>query len=209
MDRLIAAVTDSGNGQGVDVLLVTGSGDARTFTLGPANPRKPLRFAVGRPGRRSSVWRLWANRGKDDVYIATRQSAGIFKVSLHESGDWRLQWVGDGHGDVWFTTRDGDEPQGRIIDRWPRPPAGATGWTDALSIWVPALDVSEVPRDAEPGQDAQWVEPAGPEAAIEFRLVLVQPDRGLFELTAALQGPDAGLACDLTRGSRLRWSSCL
>jgi hypothetical protein len=95
---------------------------------------------------------------------------------------------------VRFTTRDGDEPQGRIIDRWSRPPAGATGWTDALSIWVPALDVSEIPRDAEPGHDAQWMEPAGPEAATEFRLVLVQPGRGLFELTAALQGPDAGLA---------------
>jgi len=95
---------------------------------------------------------------------------------------------------VWFTTREGDEPQGRIIDRWSRPPAGATGWTDALSIWVPALDVSEIPRDPEPGHDAQWVEPAGPEAATEFRLVLVQPGQGLFNLTAALQGPDSGLA---------------
>jgi hypothetical protein len=194
VDRLVAAVIDSDNGQGVDVLFVTGTGDARTFTLGPANPKKPLRFAVGRPGQRSSVWRLWANRGKNDVYLATRQSAGIFKISLHESGDWRLQWVRDDHGDVTFTTRDGDEPQGRIIDRWPRPSAGATGWTDALSIWVPTLDVSEIPGDAEPGHDAQWVEPAGPEAATEFRLVLVEPGRGPFELTAALQGPDAGLA---------------
>jgi hypothetical protein len=194
LDPLIAAVTDSDSGPGADVLFVTGTGDARSFTLGPANPKKPLRFAVGRPGRRSSVWRLWANRGKDDVYVATRQSAGIFKVSLHESGDWRFQWVGDDHGDVWFTTGEGDEPQGRIIDRWSRPPAGATGWTDALSIWVPALDVSEIPGDAEPGDDAQWVEPAGPEAATEFRLMLVQPGQGLFNLTAALQRPDAGLA---------------
>jgi hypothetical protein len=192
--RLIAAVTDTDNGQGVDVLFVTGTGGTCTFTLGPANPAKPLRFGVGQPGRRSSVWRLWANRGKDDVYVATRQSAGIFKVSLHESGDWRFQWVSHDHGDVWFTTHEGDEPQGRIIDRWSRPPASTTGWTGALSIWVPALDVSEIPRDAEPGHDAQWVEPAGPDAATEFRLVLVQPGRGLFELTAALQGPDAGLA---------------
>jgi hypothetical protein len=201
MDRLLAAVIASDNHQGVDVLFVTGMGDARTFTLGPANPKKPLRFAVGRPGRRSSVWRLWANRGKDDVYIAARQSAGILKVSLHESGDWRLQWVGDDHGDVSFTTRDGDESQGRVIDRWSRPPAGATGWTDALSIWVPTRDVSEIPGDAEPGHDAQWVEPAGPEAATEFRLVLVEPGQGPFELTAALQGPDAGLA--LVNGFRL------
>lgn len=121
MDPLIAAVTDSDSGPGADVLFLTGTGDARSFILGPANPKKPLRFAVGRPGQRSSVWRLWANRGKDDVYVATRQSAGIFKVSLHESGDWRLEWVGDDHGDVWFTTGEGDEPQGRIIDRWSRP----------------------------------------------------------------------------------------
>lgn len=202
MERLFAAVTDyPDDGQRVQVVLTTDAGEPLTFSLGPANPKAPVRFAVGRPGWRSSVWRLWANRDRSDVYVATRQSAGIFKVSLHESGDWRLQWVGSDRGEVTFTSFEEEPPQGRVMHQWSRPPASATGWTDALSIWVPRQDVSEIPGDGEPGHDAQWLEPAAPGGATELRLVLVQPGRGLFELTAALRGPDASLA--LVNGFRL------
>lgn len=202
-ERLFAAVeeTETVDGEGVQVLLGTGTGETLKFVLGPANPNEPIRFAVGWPGRRSTLWRLWASRNKDDVYLATRRSAGIFKISLHESGDWRLQWVGSERRDVTFTSLQAEEPQGRVLHQWARPPAGATGWTDALSIWVPAEDVSDIPGDAEPGHDAQWLAPAASGGATEFRVVLVQPGLGLFELTAALQGPDAGLA--LVNGFRL------
>lgn len=159
-----------------------------------SHPKKPLRFAVGWPGRRSTVWRLWAGKNKDDVYLATRRSAGIFKISLHESGDWRLQWVSAEHGDVTFTSAAENEPQGRVLHQWQRPQTSATGWTDAMSIWVPAEDVVEIPGDEESGVDSQWLAPAAPGAATEFRVVLVRPGRGVFELTAALQGPDAALA---------------
>lgn len=59
---------------------------------------------LGRRARVSSLWRLGANREKDDVYLATRQSAFIFKISLHASGDKRLQWVGQNRGDVTYTS---------------------------------------------------------------------------------------------------------
>lgn len=45
---------------------------------------KGIRFAVGEPGgARSSVWRVWMNDRRDDVYIAARSLASEVKVSLH------------------------------------------------------------------------------------------------------------------------------
>ena len=47
-----------------------------------------IRVAVGpREGPKSGVWRIWPGKNKSDVYVAVRSYAGIFKVSLHESGD--------------------------------------------------------------------------------------------------------------------------
>lgn len=200
--RLVAAVTSTsggapgqqpGNRPGVEITFATAQNEVR-FPLGRARPKKPIRFAVGQPGCRSSVWRLWANSGKDDVYLASRNSATIFKISLHESGDWRQQWGPDGPGDVVHTPMAGPAPRGRILHQWSRPPADAAGWTPALSIWVPHEDVTEVPADPEPGEDARWLEPAAIGWATEIRLYLVQPDRGEFELTGALPGPDARLS---------------
>ncbi len=137
---------------------------------------------------------MWANRNKDDVYVSTRRSAGIFKVSLHESGDWRIQWVSADRGDVTFISYEADAEPGRLMHRWTRPAPGGSGWTDALSIWVPWADVSDIPGDAEPGHDAQWLEPAPTGCATEFRIVIVEPGRGPYELTGALYGRGLGLA---------------
>ncbi len=191
--RALAAVVETDDGQ-AQVLMAASEGEPLIFPLPAASPKKPLRFAVGRPGMRSSLWRLWANRGKDDVYLSTRRSAGIFKISLHESGDWRLQWVGQDRRDVTFTSLVGPEPEGRILHRWTRPPAGPSGWTDALSIWVVHGDVAEIPGDGEPGHDAQWLEPPPEGGAIELRVVLAPPGPVLVDLTAALEGPGSGLA---------------
>ncbi|MBA0045345.1 hypothetical protein [Mycobacteroides sp. LB1] len=52
--------------------------------------RTVLRFAIiARDGRRSSEWRVWTGDDKkpsDEVYLAPRNQAGDFKVSLHTSG---------------------------------------------------------------------------------------------------------------------------
>lgn len=139
--RALVAVLEDNQGH-AQVLVSAGDADPLVFPLPAANPKRPIRFAVGRPGMRSSLWRLWANRSKDDVYLATRQSAGIFKISLHESGDWRLQWVGQERGDVTYTSLSDPEPEGRVLHQWTRPMAGPSGWTDALSIWVVDGDVA-------------------------------------------------------------------
>jgi hypothetical protein len=46
-----------------------------------------IRFAVADSwGLRSSVWRVWNGRKKDDIYIAPRAMVSVLKCSLHESG---------------------------------------------------------------------------------------------------------------------------
>lgn len=205
-ERLFVAAVDRGAVTGVEVRMITSANGVQQFALPPANPKKPIRFGVGRPGRRSSVWRQWANKNKDDVYLATRHGAGVFKISLHESGDWRLQWVDRNvlpdPRDATFIPLSDSATEGRVLDQWSRPSSGGTGWTDALSLWVPSEDVREIPCDAEPGRDAQWIDAPAPGNATEFRVVFVEPagDR-LFDLTAALEEPNSSLA--LVNGFRL------
>lgn len=188
-----AAVIEDDQGQ-AQVLIDYGIDDPFVFALPAANPKKPIRFAVGHPGLRSSLWRLWANRSKDDVYLATRQSAGIFKISLHESGDWRVQLVGQDRGDVTYTPLTDSEPEGRVLHRWKRPRPGPAGWTDALSIWVIDIDVAEMPGDAEPGHDAQWMQPPPAGGAVEFRIVFAPPGPVILDMSEAVRRPGGGLA---------------
>lgn len=59
--------------------------------------RHVVRFGVRAPdGRRSAVWRAWrADRRAEpgDVYVAMRDAADIFKVSIHASGDCRTAYA--------------------------------------------------------------------------------------------------------------------
>lgn len=188
-DRLFAEVNGAPKGSSAGLSLISTRGGVLWGTkLGPPSLKTPIRFAVGEPGRRSSVWRVWANPKKGDVYIASRKSARIFKVSLHETGDWRCQWVKEDQEDVTYHPyKEGSAPQGRILARWQRPAATSAGWTDALSIWVPGDDISPMPGDGEPPTDSQWIAPPGAGEAVEFRFWLVEPRKGPFELTATLR----------------------
>ncbi len=198
---LAVDVAEAAESGAVTVVLALQGSEPQESVLGSADPNKPVRFAVGQPGHRSSVWRLWANRATDDVYLATRQSASSFKISLHASGDWHVQWVGQDRGTVLHTPGPGRTVSGRIMARWFRPPSSRAGWTDAMSIWVPAEDVVAVPGDGDRGTGVRWVPPPPQGAAVEFRLVLVRPGLGAVDLSAALQDPYAGVA--LVDGFRL------
>jgi hypothetical protein len=80
------------------------------------------RFAVGSAeGPRSAVWYLWTGKGTSDVYIAARALIGNLKVSLHESGVWRIAFTEE-HKEGQASTHDKD----RVIERWNRPYSGVT-----------------------------------------------------------------------------------
>lgn len=98
-NRLFVAVEQTAEDRGVHFRWLP---DGPAHVLPPSSPKAPVRFSVGEPGKRSSVWRLWGTKKTNDLYLASRASAGIFKYSFHASGDWRLQglaheaWRGPG-----------------------------------------------------------------------------------------------------------------
>jgi hypothetical protein len=85
------------------------------------------------------VWRIWASPNASDVHLAVRDLAGDQKFSLHESGDWRQQFVSPdrakAHG------RDS-----RIIDQWQQPEElGNSRFTLGFSIRVRSQDLAPYP----------------------------------------------------------------
>lgn len=171
MESELCLVVGPPDGEGVGVALVaqdTGS----EFRLPRTTRKNAVRFAVGNPGHRGTIWRLWGVPNANDVYLASRQSAGVFKVSLHQSGDWRLQWVNQ--DDSAYFCAESTAPSGRIMDQWRRTPAVA-GWTDALSIWTPGDELVENPSDSERWEDIQWLQAPTSGRAIELRVVILEP----------------------------------
>ena len=188
-EKIVVTVFGGRTSPRAGLTIYPGNQDPLGFVLNRADSRKPIRFAVGEPGRRSTVWRVWANKNKSDVYVASRRSAGIVKVSLHETGDWRMQWVSakPDYGTASYSSYSGDyDGSGRVLEQWRRPAAHIPGWTDAMSIWVPGADVSEMPGDDEPGDGTQWVSNPGQDRVVEFRLKLVQPRKHALNLTTAM-----------------------
>lgn len=162
------------------VTLVLRDSHGQQDTIDVAGPGGKIRVAVGRPGRRSSVWRVWANHNKSDVYVAARVLAGTQKFRLHESGDWRNQWVTTERAHR-FTGQEN-----RVLDQWPRPPAGQGGWITGLTIWVPSDEVLDIEDDKQPLAGVGWIPEPPHDSAVGFHVVVAEPDRGFVTVQAAV-----------------------
>jgi hypothetical protein len=132
-----------------------------------------VRFAVGGPDEpRSLVWRIWTGKGTSDLYISGRLQGGDWKVSLHESGDWRFA-----------LSREYAEARGmedRLREQWERPQPLYGGITSAFNIIVPSADLA-LPREPLP-EDAKkhlknvtWVRPAPEGYATHFIAMYTEP----------------------------------
>jgi hypothetical protein len=159
--------------------LVLTEGRDLVFPVRRTSKRAALRFAVGEPGRRGTIWRLWANSGTDDVYLASRQTAGEVKISFHQSGDWRMQIV---QPDRPKTVRFGPRPdeEGRVLHRWQRPEPNAVGWIHALTIALPGQQLSVVPGDQVRWDDVRWLPSPQPHEQAEFDIHIVRPNGGMI-----------------------------
>jgi hypothetical protein len=139
------------------LLMVPGeSSDVEPFPIRRADKKTALRFAVGEPGRQGTIWRLWASRDTADVYVGSRRTAGEVKVSLHHSGNWRLQIVEPARPKTVHFQDVEVSRDGRILDRWTRPKSNPVGWTHALSIVLPARHLVAIPNDHERWDDVHW-----------------------------------------------------
>lgn len=86
----------------------------------------PLRFAVGSvEGPRSSTWTVAAARNSRDIYVGNRANMKDLKLSLHQSGKWRMAYVAAQPG------------VDRVLTRFDPPAEMFPGWRRAASIVVP------------------------------------------------------------------------
>lgn len=171
----IAVVRADGD---VKVVIFWDEGRIEEHPLPRAGKGVALRFAVGEPGRRGTVWRLWANRDKNDVYVSSRMSAGDLKVSLHQTGDWRLQFVKPEGPTKVFYRGIGEHRKGRVLDQWSRPAPNRIGWVHALSIVMPESHISIVPEDTVKWDDVRWCPAPGPGTQVELEIKIVTPNQG-------------------------------
>ncbi|APE17768.1 hypothetical protein BOH72_23400 [Mycobacterium sp. WY10] len=108
-------------------------------------------------GDHSAVWRIWANRGTSDVYVAVRDISGYQKFSLHESGDWRHQFVTREQAQAVAQTTN------RILDQWRQPAEHEQSrLTLGYTIRARSQDLASYPENKGFSKDLVWV-PASPD----------------------------------------------
>ncbi len=78
----------------------------------------------------SSIWRIWSSG--NDVYIAVRSLGGIFKTSLHASGQYRHAFVNTSEAERFL-------PPGRdrAVVKWTRPDQQVPGGTLLFQVVIP------------------------------------------------------------------------
>jgi hypothetical protein len=145
------------------------SGAAPDFSLPIPGPGGEIRFAVGSPdGPRSAMWKLFSPKNKSDVYLAYRAAGRYVKVSLHQSGNWRFQWISP---DV---AREAGAIDGtRVIEQWQRP-AADEGWTIGPMILVSERDVVPLVID-QPVDGVKWFPAPAPGHGVWIHIFIVEP----------------------------------
>lgn len=152
-----------------------------------------IRFSVGHPGECSSVFRVWANKGKLDVYASIRTWKDLAKFSFHQSGRYIFHLSSVEHpGAEWVGRPDS---QNRRIDAWDRPAPFVPGWTHLITFMVPTADVRPCALAGwEDHQKVRWIKkPERIDTVSEFRLLIGDPGMPLVDIGPADYLIDAGV----------------
>lgn len=112
-------------------------------------------FAIGSESEpRSSIWRVWTNRGQ--VYVSPRATGAIMKISLHTPDYWAAALTKESGG-IWPQTGS------RVGQVWKRPPEFVPGWTQGPTIGVIRTHETHLPPIPHPTKPAPagvaWVRP--------------------------------------------------
>jgi hypothetical protein len=145
-----------------------------------------LRFAACLPdGTASSEpWRVWTHGG--EAYVAVRRLGGMFKASLHASGNWRNGHTSDyirrkrseGLGEHDFVVRRSGAPERpqvpeRLHDQWRRPEPIWNGLTDAMRLIVPAASCTLPPEPSTKRKPIEYI--AVPRAMMLTFSIVIAP----------------------------------
>lgn len=131
-----------------------------------------IRLCIGEPhGPRSSTWRIWSNPNKSDVYVTVRNLGGTFKVSLHESGNWRFGFV-----DAAAAAHRGfiDAGADRAVHKWERPEA-IERVTKGLEIIVPRSELRATPSADDDDPKVIWLSPPPDDFSARILIGLTSP----------------------------------
>jgi hypothetical protein len=134
-----------------------------------------LRFGVGSTsGPQSSVWTLWVNEGKSDVYVGAEVVVGIQKLSFHQTGEFRF-----GYTKEWARAHDvtGTPSGGRLWEKWDRPPPAPDGFTKVFYIMVPGSEL-RVPAERLKDGSVEWVDPPPPGLWVQMTMWFRPTARG-------------------------------
>jgi hypothetical protein len=167
--------------------------------------KRGVRWSVGTAdGPRSTIWRVWVSGS--DAYIAARPTAGSIKVSLHASGVWRYAFTEEHMtGPRPLVPADRD----RVLDRWPRPPEFAPGWTRGFSILVPASEVQPSPAAIQKPSEIVWFDLPSAGHMTVFDVLIAAPGaqgsegRGYATAAGFENATQVVTVLDLASGERL------
>ncbi|WP_157183571.1 hypothetical protein [Nocardia takedensis] len=150
-------------------------------TLRPVGKRTASRFAVGRPGECSSIFRVWANKDKYDVYASIRTWKGLAKFSFHESGTYIYHLSSTDHENAKWVKRA--DPNNRRIDTWKKPETFVPGWTHLVSFMIPTQDILPISgAGIESPELVRWIpKPAISHSLTEIRVAIGDPGQPLID----------------------------
>jgi hypothetical protein len=129
-----------------------------------------IRIGVGsREGPKSSVWRIWAGKGKSDVYVAVRSYTGIFKVSLHESGECSVSLTSQvaEQNPSALTGLGGS----RHFEKWLRKTHSGSQLSIPFRLVFPGSELREVSTADDQDPAVQWVEPPAHDHSVDMAAV--------------------------------------
>ena len=178
-----------------------GTEDQNTLK-GKGNGHNTIRFQVtAADGRCSDVWRAWSN--KNNVYLAPRLKGGEFKISLHESGKWRLGFTAQ-YAELMRLR--GTWSADRKVEALDRPREHATGFTRAVWMYFPDSEL-RMPSTVQekPGRVVQVSGP--PEGGLRVVNLIFTTPRSRFTKIdpppGASLGPETLAAWSLPNGETL------
>ncbi|OBA98288.1 hypothetical protein A5666_22885 [Mycolicibacterium fortuitum] len=140
-----------------------------------------VRWAAGDPtGLRSFTWRAQGvsnGRGRDDIYINTRQTGGAVKISLHDADD-------KGRPPATFLAFTQDYGEAHDLDQrrlvaMPQRTLVARGWRHELTIATPTITFGTFPETPplKRSETIQWWPAPTDGEQLSFHVYVGDPDR--------------------------------
>lgn len=155
-------------------------------------PGRTLRFRVqdGSGTSESSTWNVVTIKKTGDVYVGSRDVMAELKLSLHESGIFRMAWTTE---EAPQRVANGAD---RMIEAWSLPEERAPGWRLVLRIDFPTSALSPILPPLRPRKKTETIPAAGLGQVCVVRIFVAE--QGAPDVT--FDGDPAGIVGEMQLG---------